>query len=56
MNLRVEFARFEAEQILRALQRCDWDRKGAAQLLGLPLRTLAHKMQVHGIRKVVHPA
>ena len=54
LNLRVEVAKFEAGLILRALRACSWDRKTAAQLLGLPLRTLAHKMQLHNIRRVTY--
>lgn len=51
-NLRAEVARFESDLILRALERCRWDRKNAARVLGIPLRTLAYKMQAHGIRKL----
>ena len=51
INLKAEMQRHEADLILKALRQCDWDRKKAATLLGLPIRTLAHKMQVHGIRK-----
>ncbi len=51
INLKAEMQRHEADLILKALRQSDWDRKKAAVLLGLPVRTLAHKMQVHGIRK-----
>jgi len=51
INLKAEMQRHEADLLLKALRQCDWDRKKAAMLLGLPIRTLAHKMQVHGIRK-----
>jgi len=51
INLKTEMQRHEADLILKALGQSDWDRKKAAALLGLPIRTLAHKMQVHGIRK-----
>jgi two-component system response regulator AtoC len=51
INLKAEMQRHEADLILKALRQCGWDRKEAAALLGLPVRTLAHKMQVHGIRK-----
>ncbi len=51
VNLREEVARFESDLILRTLRACDWDRARTARALGLPLRTLAHKMQVHGIRR-----
>jgi two-component system response regulator AtoC len=51
INLKAEMQRHEADLILKALRQSDWDRKQAAALLGLPVRTLAHKMQTHGIRK-----
>jgi DNA-binding NtrC family response regulator/pSer/pThr/pTyr-binding forkhead associated (FHA) protein len=51
INLKSEMQRHEADLILKALRQSDWDRKKAAALLGLPIRTLAHKMQAHGIRK-----
>ena len=51
INLKAEMQRHEADLILKALRQSDWDRKKAAALLGLPVRTLAHKMQSHGIRK-----
>ncbi|MFW5741276.1 MAG: sigma 54-interacting transcriptional regulator [Myxococcota bacterium] len=51
INLRTELQRYEASLILRALEASDWQRKDAARLLGLPLRTLAHRLQVLGIRR-----
>ena len=51
INLRAEVARFEANLILRALRETDWDRNAAAASLGLPLRTLSHKMNAHGLVK-----
>ena len=47
-----ELERYEADLILKALEQNGWDRKQAARSLGLPLRTLAHKMQSHGIRRI----
>ena len=52
INLRRELERYEAELIGRVLGSCDWNRTEAARRLGLPLRTLAHKMHVLGIRRV----
>ena len=40
----------EADLIKDALEKTGWDRREAAQRLGLPLRTMAHKMRQHGIR------
>jgi len=51
IDLRGEVARFEVEHIVGALERHGWDRKAAAQSLGLPVRTLSHKMQSHGIKR-----
>jgi DNA-binding NtrC family response regulator len=52
INLQGELRRVESELILDALREADWDRKTAARNLGLPLRTLARRMQAHGIRRV----
>jgi len=51
INLKNELNRYEADLILKALRQCAWDRNQAAIALGLPVRTLAHKMRAHGIRK-----
>ncbi|HOX46495.1 MAG TPA: sigma 54-interacting transcriptional regulator [Myxococcota bacterium] len=51
INLKSEMNRLEAELIRKALVRSHWDRNLAASSLGLPLRTLSHKMQVLGIRR-----
>jgi len=50
-DLKAELGRVEATLIRDALARADWDRKLAADLLGIPTRTLSHKMQVLGIRR-----
>jgi DNA-binding NtrC family response regulator len=52
VNLRAELDRVEADHIRRALHHTGWDRNEAAKLLGLPLRTLARKIQAHGLKKV----
>ncbi len=51
IDLKAEVNRYEAKLIVRALDHCKWDRTVAAQSLGVPLRTLSHKMQVYGIKK-----
>jgi len=50
-SLKERLAEVEARFILEALEAAGWDRRRAAGDLGLPLRTLAHKMQLHGIRR-----
>ncbi|MBW2700168.1 MAG: sigma 54-interacting transcriptional regulator [Deltaproteobacteria bacterium] len=52
INLKAELTRHEGQLILEALKAADWDRKNAAKTLGLPLRTLAHKMRIHGIKRL----
>ena len=43
--------KFEAELILRALHKHNGNQTEAAKALGLPLRTLVHKIQTYGIKK-----
>ncbi|HEY0191515.1 MAG TPA: sigma 54-interacting transcriptional regulator [Kofleriaceae bacterium] len=43
--------RYETELILRALHKHDGNQTEAARTLGLPLRTLVHKIQTYGIKK-----
>jgi two-component system response regulator AtoC len=43
--------KFEAELILRALHKHNGNQTEAARALGLPLRTLVHKIQTYGIKK-----
>ncbi len=50
-DLKTTLARREAALIMAALERAGWDRSRAAEALGLPLRTLAHKMKTHGIKR-----
>jgi len=54
INLKLEMERHEANVILEALRAHGWDRKETASALGLPVRTLAHKMKTHGIKKVAY--
>ena len=46
-----EQQQYEAEAIQRALESAGWKRAEAAQRLGMPLRTLARKIKVLGLRK-----
>ena len=50
-TLKERLAEVEARFILEAIEAAEWDRRRASADLGLPLRTLAHKMQLHGIRR-----
>ena len=50
-GLRERVRRYEAELIVDALNRADGHRGRAAEDLGIPLRTLSHKIQVLGIRR-----
>jgi transcriptional regulator with PAS, ATPase and Fis domain len=43
--------RYETELLLRALRKHDGNQTEAAKSLGLPLRTLVHKIQTYGIKK-----
>jgi DNA-binding NtrC family response regulator len=51
INLKSELRQYEAELILNALNVVDWDRGEAAKKLGLPIRTLSHKIQSLGIKR-----
>lgn len=51
VNLKAEVQTYEAELIRKALSHTQWERKDAANLLGVPLRTLAHKIQIYDIKK-----
>ena len=44
--------RLEAEVLLDALRACGWNQTHAARRLQMPLRTLVHKIKVHGLRKL----
>jgi DNA-binding NtrC family response regulator len=49
-DLRSMVQRYEAELITQAMEQVGWERRDAAELLGVPLRTLAYKMRTYGIR------
>jgi DNA-binding NtrC family response regulator len=51
VNLRAETQRLETRLVIKALEKTGGDRAKAAKLLGLPIRTLSHKMQVLGIKR-----
>jgi DNA-binding NtrC family response regulator len=50
-ELRSRVQQYEAQLIRETLQSCNWRRAVAARRLGMPLRTLAHKIKVLGIKK-----
>ncbi len=50
-ELRHRVQQFEARLIRETLETVNWSRSDAARLLKMPLRTLAHKIKVLGIKK-----
>ena len=50
-GLREQMDRFEAALLMRALRAAAGSQVEAARLLGVPLRTLQHRLKAHGIRK-----
>jgi len=52
LDYKQRMQRYEAELILDALRRCNWNRTEASQLLNMPVRTLSHKINQHGIKKL----
>lgn len=51
LDYRERVRRFEIDLILRTLQQAKGNQTEAAKALGLPLRTLVHKIQTYGIKK-----
>jgi len=51
-DLRARISRIEANILLEALRAAEWNQREAARRLGLPLRTLQHKIKGHGIRRL----
>ena len=51
-DLRARLRRHEVELIIEALRQARWNQTVAARLLGLPRRTLVHKLKVLGIAKL----
>jgi DNA-binding NtrC family response regulator len=52
LDYKQRMQRFEAQLILDALRRCNWNRGEASQMLNMPVRTLSHKINQHGIKKL----
>ena len=50
-DYREHVRRYEAKLIMAALHKADGNQTEAARALGLPLRTLVHKIKVYGIKK-----
>jgi transcriptional regulator with GAF, ATPase, and Fis domain len=50
-ELRLQVQQYEARLIRETLRAMSWNRADAARRLGMPLRTLAHKIKVLGIKK-----
>jgi transcriptional regulator with PAS, ATPase and Fis domain len=50
-SLKARMESFEKETIVEALRESNDNQTAAARLLEVPLRTLQHKIQVHGIRR-----
>ncbi|MEJ7603137.1 MAG: sigma 54-interacting transcriptional regulator [Kofleriaceae bacterium] len=50
-DYREHVRRYEAKLIVAALHKADGNQTEAARALGLPLRTLVHKIKVYGIKK-----
>jgi DNA-binding NtrC family response regulator len=51
-DLRAKLQRYEAQLILDALRANRWNQTEAAKQLGMPLRTLVHKIKVFEIKKL----
>ncbi|MGK3992717.1 sigma 54-interacting transcriptional regulator [Sorangium sp. So ce1024] len=51
-GLKARLQRYEAEVIVAALRRTGWNQTEAARALGIPLRTLVHKLKALGIKKL----
>lgn len=50
LNLKSAMEDYEKEYLLKVLKRCDNDKKEAAQLLGVELRTLYRKLKKYKIQ------
>ncbi|WP_437284295.1 sigma 54-interacting transcriptional regulator [Sorangium sp. So ce406] len=51
-GLKARLLRHEAEVIVAALRKAGWNQTEAARALGIPLRTLVHKLKALGIKKL----
>jgi DNA-binding NtrC family response regulator len=54
--LRSRLLRYEAKVIAEALRDAGWNQTAAAHALGMPLRTLVHKIKALGITKLGYAA
>jgi len=50
-DLRTRVERLEAEVLRHALEEARWNQSEAARQLGMPRRTLVHKIKMHGLVK-----
>lgn len=50
-ELRAQMADYEAQRIAEMLLETGWNRSEAARRLGMPIRTLTHKVKVLGLKK-----
>ncbi len=51
IDIKAKLQQYEAQLIIDALSAHDWKQTETAQALGMPLRTLVHKIKLHGIKK-----
>jgi DNA-binding NtrC family response regulator len=51
-DLKMKLQRYESQLILDALRSTRWNQTEAARLLGMPLRTLVHKIKAFDIKKM----
>jgi DNA-binding NtrC family response regulator len=51
-DLKLKLQRYEAQLILEALRSTRWNQTEAARALGMPLRTLVHKIKAFDIKKM----
>ena len=50
-DFKTRMSRYEVRVLVEALVQTGWNQTRAARLLQMPLRTLVHKIKVHGIKK-----
>jgi DNA-binding NtrC family response regulator len=51
LSIKEKVKRYEAQLLLDALAKHDWNQTKTAEALEIPLRTLVHKMKQYGLRK-----
>jgi DNA-binding NtrC family response regulator len=52
LDIKTRVQRFEARLIIEALRVTGWNQSQAAEKLGMPRRTLVHKLRAYGIRRL----